>query len=104
MSAGSGDGGQRGVDVGDGEQDLEVGAGVALIGAVLFLPALAGALLPDSWDGVLQVLPSNAAAAFTSVQATGDQVLGATAGALALAAWVVAILVAAVATTLRRDV
>ena len=42
-----------------------------LIGGVLVLPALAGALLPASLDSVLQFLPSSAAAAFTTVIGAG---------------------------------
>jgi hypothetical protein len=33
-----------------------------LIAGVLILPNIAGALLPDSWDTVLQYLPTQAAA------------------------------------------
>jgi ABC-2 type transport system permease protein len=79
------------------------GIGV-LIAGVMVLPALAGALLPASLDSVLQYLPSSAAASFTTVTGAGDSVLGATAGALVLAAWVVAALGAAVLTITRRDV
>lgn len=75
-----------------------------LVGAVLILPALAGALLPDSWDVVLQTLPTNAAAAFTAVQASGAEVLDPVAGALTLAGWVVAALLAAIVSIRRRDV
>jgi len=75
-----------------------------LVGAVLILPALAGALLPDSWDVVLQALPTNAAAAFTAVQASGAEVLDPVAGALTLAGWVVAALLAAIVSIRRRDV
>ena len=39
----------------------------ALIGGVIFLPTLASALLPQSWDGVFKYLPSNAAKSFTEV-------------------------------------
>ena len=68
------------------------------------LPALAGALLPASLDSVLQFLPSSAAAAFTTVIGAGGEVLGATAGALVLAAWVAVILGASVVAITRRDV
>ena len=50
-----------------------------LIGGVMVLPTLAGALLPASLDSVLKFLPSSAAAAFTTVTGAGDEVLGATA-------------------------
>jgi ABC-2 type transport system permease protein len=79
------------------------GIGV-LIGGVMVLPTLAGALLPASLDSVLQYLPSSAAAAFTTVTGAGDSVLGATAGAMVLAAWVAAALGAAVLSITRRDV
>ena len=74
-----------------------------LIGGVLVLPTLAGVLLPDSLDSVLQFLPSSAAAAFTTVRGAGDEVLDATAGALVLAAWVAVTLGAAVVLITRRD-
>jgi hypothetical protein len=64
----------------------------------------AWALLPAGLDSVLQFLPSSAAAAFTTVTGAGDSVLGATAGALVLAAWVAAALGASVLTITRRDV
>jgi ABC-2 type transport system permease protein len=75
-----------------------------LVAGVLVLPALAGALLPASLDSVLQYLPTSAAAAFTTVTGAGDSVLGGTAGALVLAAWVAAALGAAVVSITRRDV
>ncbi len=76
----------------------------ALVAGVLLLPALAGGLLPDSWDSILQFLPSSAAAAFTTVEAAGDSVLSAGAGALVLAAWVAVALGAAALAITRRDV
>lgn len=73
-----------------------------LIGGVLFAPALASALLPDSWDTVLQYLPSNAGASFTTlVPPPGMLTPGA--GALVLSAWVLAGLAGAAAALLRRD-
>lgn len=80
------------------------GAIGAVVAGVLVLPTLAGALLPDSWAPILQYLPSSAAAGFTTVQAAGADVLGAGAGALVLAAWVVAIIGAAALSITRRDV
>ena len=80
------------------------GAIGALVGGVIVLPTLAGALLPASLDSVLQFLPSSAAAAFTTVTAAGDSVLGSTAGALVLAAWVAAALGASILAITRRDV
>jgi ABC-2 type transport system permease protein len=75
-----------------------------LIAGVMVLPTLAGALLPASLDPVLQYLPSSAAAAFTTVTGAGDSVLGATAGAAVLAAWVAVALGASVLAITRRDV
>jgi ABC-2 type transport system permease protein len=80
------------------------GAIGGLVGGVIVLPTLAGALLPASLDSVLQFLPSSAAAAFTTVSAAGDSVLGSTAGALVLAAWVAAALGASILAITRRDV
>jgi len=79
------------------------GIGV-LIAGVMILPALAGALLPASLDSVLQLLPSSAAAAFTTVTGAGDSVLDATAGAVVLAAWVAVALGASILAITRRDV
>ena len=76
----------------------------AVVAGVMILPALAGALLPESWDAVLQYLPSSAAASFTTVMGAGDEVLSAGAGAAVLVAWVVAVLGGAIATITRRDV
>lgn len=76
----------------------------AVVAGVLILPTIAGALLPDSWDAVLQYLPSSAAAAFTSVQGAGAETLSAGAGALVLLAWVLAALGGAAVSISRRDV
>lgn len=76
----------------------------AVVAGVLILPTLAGALLPDTWDPILQYLPSSAASAFTAVQSFGTEVLGAGAGALVLVAWVAAALGGAVVALTRRDV
>jgi ABC-2 type transport system permease protein len=75
-----------------------------LIGGVMVLPTIAGALLPAALDSVLKFLPSSAGAAFTTVTGAGDEVLGATAGALVLAAWVAATLAASMLAITRRDV
>ena len=80
------------------------GSIAALVAGVLLLPALAGGLLPDSWDSILQYLPSSAAAAFTTVLAAGDSVLSSGAGVLVLAAWVAISLGAAAWAITRRDV
>jgi ABC-2 type transport system permease protein len=76
----------------------------AVVGGILILPNLAGALLPDSWDTILRFLPSSAASSFTEVAAAGSSVLSAGAGVAVLVAWVVIVLGAAVTTIHRRDV
>jgi hypothetical protein len=73
-----------------------------LHGAVLILPSLATALLPDSWDTVLKLLPSNAAEAFTSRLPSHD-LLSSGAGMAIFALWMVLALAAAAATLKRRD-
>ncbi len=74
-----------------------------LIGGVLILPGIAGALLPASWGEVLKYLLTNAAASFTSTTPpAGD--LSAGAGAIFLMAWVVLALGAATVAIRRRDV
>ncbi len=75
-----------------------------LIAGVLILPGIAGALLPESWDTVLQFLPTNAAAAFTAVTAGTDELLGTSAGVAVLVAWVLLALGAAGVSITRRDV
>ncbi|MFC3452668.1 ABC transporter permease [Amycolatopsis speibonae] len=75
----------------------------AVIGGILILPSIAGALLPDSWDTILRFLPSSAAASFTTVTAAGKSTLDAGAGAAVLAAWVVVVLGAAILMINRRD-
>jgi ABC-2 type transport system permease protein len=76
----------------------------AVVGGILILPNIAGALLPDSWDTILRFLPSSAASAFTEVGAAGNSTLSAGAGVAVLAAWVVAAIGAAIVTMRRRDV
>lgn len=73
-----------------------------VIGAVLFIPTLASALLPDSWDGVLKYLPSNAGMAFTSVS-PADTLLSPGAGMAVFAAWVVLAVAGAALALKRRD-
>jgi len=74
-----------------------------LVGGVMILPALAGALLPDSLDPVLKYLPSSAAAAFTTVTGAGKEVLTGVAGVCVLLAWVTVVLAAAVVRISRSD-
>jgi ABC-2 type transport system permease protein len=78
------------------------GAISALLAGVLVLPTLAGALLPEAWDGLLKYFPSNAASAFTSTVPT-DSVLSAGTGAVVFAAWIVVGLAAAAVALSRRD-
>ena len=72
------------------------------IGAVLFLPALATALLPSDWSSVLKYLPSNAGNAFTALTTTGD-VLTPGQGFAVFTGWVVLAVVGAVIALVRRD-
>ncbi len=74
----------------------------ALIGGILFLPTLATALLPSSWDYLLKYLPSNAGSSFTSVDA-GTSLLSPTAGALVFVGWVLLALAGAAVMLKRRD-
>ncbi|WP_158847819.1 ABC transporter permease [Saccharothrix deserti] len=76
----------------------------AVVGGIMVLPTVAGALLPDSWDTVLRFLPSSAASSFTTVMSAGDSTLSAGAGVAVLAAWVAAALGAAAFAITRRDV
>jgi hypothetical protein len=75
----------------------------ALIAGILIVPNIAGALLPDTWDQLLQYLPSQAAASFTAVGSSGAATLGAAAGALVLAGWVIVPLAGAIISITRRD-
>ncbi len=78
------------------------GAISALLAGVLVLPTLAGALLPDAWDGVLKYLPSNAASAFTST-VPPESMLSAGTGAAVFVAWIVVGLAGAAVALARRD-
>jgi ABC-type transport system involved in multi-copper enzyme maturation permease subunit len=80
-----------------------VGAGLGvLIGGILFLPTLASALLPDSWDKVLKYLPSNAGLSFTSVTSP-ETMLSYGAGLAVFVAWVVLAVGGALVALLKRD-
>jgi len=74
-----------------------------VIGAVIFLPALASALLPSSWDEVLKYLPSNAATAFTGTNQVGTTLLTPGIGFLVFTAWIVLAVVGAALVLGRRD-
>jgi ABC-type transport system involved in multi-copper enzyme maturation permease subunit len=73
-----------------------------VLGAVLFVPTLASALLPDSWDDILKYLPSNAGQAFTSLNRS-DTLLSAGVGMVVFAAWVLLAIVGAAVALKRRD-
>lgn len=74
-----------------------------VLGAVLFLPALASVLLPSDWSTVLKFLPSNAGTAFTSLSASGQDLLAPNSGALVFVVWIVVAVVAAAFAIQRRD-
>lgn len=74
-----------------------------VIGAVIFLPALATALLPDSWDVVLKYLPSNAGTAFAGSSRGFASLLEPGAGVVVFTAWIVLAIVAAAWALVRRD-
>lgn len=80
-----------------------IASGLAtLIGGVLILPTLASVLLPESWDGVLKYLPSNAGVAFTSVTSTSTY-LSVTTGAIVFCLWLAVAIGGAAWTLKRRD-
>jgi len=74
-----------------------------VLGAVLFLPALASAILPAGWDGVLKYLPSNAADAFTSLGQATSSSLTPVVGAVVFTAWIIVAVAGAAWAVLRRD-
>ena len=74
-----------------------------VIGAILFLPALASALLPSSWSEVLKYLPSNAGEAFTTVT-QGIGKLSAGQGFLVFTAWIATAIACTAIALKRRDV
>jgi ABC-type transport system involved in multi-copper enzyme maturation permease subunit len=80
-----------------------IGAGIGvLIGGILFVPTLAIALLPDSWDSVLKYLPSSAGQSFTSV-ATSESLLSYWGGVAVFVLWVVIAIGATAWSLMRRD-
>jgi len=78
------------------------GAVASVIGAVLVLPSILVALLPSSWDGVLDTLPASAGDALTTI--TGGASMSPSAGLVDFLAWVAVALAAAAAVLARRDV
>ena len=75
-----------------------------VIGGILFIPTLATALLPESWDGILKYLPSNAGQAFTTVAPDSASLLSPTVGMAVFAGWVVLAVAGAAFALARRDV
>lgn len=75
-----------------------------VIGGIIFLPALLGAILPDSWHKVLKYLPSNAGDAFTNPTSFSINSLSPTNGALVFSAWILLSIVAAGVVMGKRDV
>ncbi len=73
-----------------------------VVGAVLFIPTLANALLPDSWSSVLKYLPSNAGAAFTNLADSADRLTPGQ-GSWVFTAWIVVALAGAAVALVRRD-
>jgi ABC-2 type transport system permease protein len=79
------------------------GAISTLVAVVFLVPGIGSLVLPASWrDSVLKFLPSNASDAFTTV-APRPELLGAPAGAVVFAAWVIVPLLAAAVLLRRRD-
>jgi ABC-type transport system involved in multi-copper enzyme maturation permease subunit len=74
-----------------------------VIGGILFVPTLATALLPESWDGILKYLPSNAGQAFTSL-APDSSLLSPGVGMAVFAGWVLLAIAGAAVALVRRDV
>jgi len=80
-----------------------VGSGLGvLIGGILFVPTLASALLPSSWDSVLKYLPSNAGMSFTSTT-VDSSMLSYGAGLAVFVAWVALAVGGALWSLTRRD-
>lgn len=78
------------------------GAIGALVAALMIVPGILGLLLPDSWSGAIDYLPSVAGDAMRGVSTyTGE--LGAWAGLAVFIAWVVALMVGAGVVLKRRD-
>ena len=69
---------------------------VTPLSASRFTSAFGAILLPDDWQDALQYLPSNAAAAFTSLTASSST-LAVPEGVLVFATWVVVLAAAAAA-------
>ena len=79
------------------------GAVATVVGVVLLLPQILTALLPESWAHLLELLPSSAGQAITSLTAGTGSTLTPGAGLATFLAWVVAALAAAALVLTRRD-
>ncbi|HWS56904.1 MAG TPA: hypothetical protein VN257_00060, partial [Actinotalea sp.] len=80
------------------------GSIAALIGGVVFLPTLATMVLPESWDGFLKYLPSNAANSVTTVTSDASgALLDAATGAVVFTTWVLAAVIGAAVALRTRD-
>jgi ABC-2 type transport system permease protein len=75
-----------------------------VIGGILFVPTLATSLLPESWDGVLKYLPSNAGQSFTTLSADTGSLLSPGTGMVVFLAWVLLAVAGAAFALVRRDV
>ena len=80
------------------------GSVATVVGVVMVLPSLAAALLPASWDGVLEVMPAAAGEAFMTVDPGTVASLSPIAGLADFVGWVVLALAAAALVLRRRDV
>ena len=78
------------------------GSVASVIGVVLVLPSILAAVLPSSWDGVLDALPAAAGDALTTI--TGGAPMSPSAGLVDFLAWVVLALAGAAAVLTRRDI
>lgn len=74
-----------------------------VIGGILFLPALLGALLPSSWQKILEYLPSNAGGAFTTPHSATLNLLSPGSGALVFGGWIIIAIVGAFFSIVKRD-
>ena len=80
------------------------GAVATVMGVVLLLPQILSVLLPQSWAHLLELLPSAAGQAITSISPLGaDSTLSPGAGLATFLAWVVAALAAAALVLTHRD-
>lgn len=74
-----------------------------VIGGILFIPALLGALLPSSWTKILKYLPSNAGDSFTQPNGISINALSPTKGGIVFLIWILLAIVGASYSLLKRD-